>query len=170
GSPGTPWLRGGRVAERRKEKPARAKQAAPVLDRRRLSLRYRSRIPSTTQAINHAVGDVMKVANKVGCVGEGRAEMEIALREALANAVIHGNKSAPDKSVLLRCYCDPGVGMLVAIRDEGSGFVPDEVPDPRSAERIELTHGRGLFLMRELMDHVEHRKGGREVVLYKKRP
>jgi len=159
------------VTERRKQKPAKAgRWGPPLLDRRRLSLRYRSRLPSTMQAINHAVGDLIKVANKVGFVGEGRAEMEIALREALANAVIHGNKSAPDKSVLLRCYCDPGVGMLVAIRDEGSGFVPDEVPDPRSAERIELTHGRGLFLMRELMDHVEHRKGGREVVLYKKRP
>jgi serine/threonine-protein kinase RsbW len=157
------------VAQRRKVQSAKARRSeAPRLDRRRLSLRYRSRIPSTMQAINHAVGDVIKVAKKVGCVGDGRAEMEIALREALANAVIHGNKSAPEKSVLLRCYCDPDVGLLVAIRDEGSGFVPDEVPDPRSAERIELTHGRGLFLMRELMDHVEHRKGGREVVLYKK--
>jgi serine/threonine-protein kinase RsbW len=140
------------------------------LNRRRLSLRYRTRLPSTTQAINHAVVEVLKVAKKVGCVGNGVAEMEIALREALANAVIHGNKGAPDKQVLLRCYCDPGVGLLVAIRDQGPGFAPEQVPDPRSAERIELTHGRGLFLMRELMDHVEHRKGGREVVLYKKAP
>jgi serine/threonine-protein kinase RsbW len=122
------------------------------------------------QAINHAVTAVLKEAKKVGCVGNGQAEMEIALREALANAVIHGNQSVPDKSVLVRCYCDPGVGLLIAIRDQGPGFVPEAVPDPRSAERVELTHGRGIFLMRELMDHVEHRKGGREVVLYKRSP
>jgi serine/threonine-protein kinase RsbW len=122
------------------------------------------------KAINHAAAEVLRVAKRVGCLGDGKAEMEIALREALANAVIHGNKSAAEKTVLLRCYCDPERGLLIAIRDEGKGFLPDEVPDPRAAERVHLTHGRGIFLMRELMDHVEHRKGGREVLLYKKTP
>ena len=69
--------------------------------------------------------------------------------------------------MFLRCYAGPRAGILVAVRDEGQGFDPDKVPDPRAADRRQLTHGRGLLLMRELMDRVEYRKGGREVLLYK---
>ena len=76
---------------------------------------------------------------------------------------------AAGKRVLVRCYTHEDFGLLVAIRDEGKGFDPEDIPDPRNAERIHLHHGRGVFMMRELMDQVMHRKGGREVVLYKKR-
>ena len=53
------------------------------------------------------------------------------------------------------------------VRDEGPGFIPDDVPDPRSDDRVHLNHGRGLFLMRALMDFVEYRKDGREVLLFR---
>ncbi len=139
----------------------------PKLDRRRLVLRFRTLLPSTREAINIAVAKVMKVAREAGCIASEVADVEIAVREALANAIIHGNEGRPDKKVLLRCYGDPDDGILLAIRDQGKGFDPSAVPDPRSAERLELPHGRGIFLMHELMDHAEHRKGGREVVLYK---
>jgi serine/threonine-protein kinase RsbW len=56
--------------------------------------------------------------------------------------------------------------MLIFVRDEGSGFDPEKVPDPRQADRLHLDSGRGLLLMRELMDYIEYRKGGREVLLY----
>ena len=138
-----------------------------LLDRRSYKLRFRTTLPSTRDAINEAVGKVMQVADEVGPFGDGRDDLEIALREALANAIIHGNKNLPDKRVQLRCYGAPQGGVLVLVRDEGPGFAPEEVPDPRGAERVFLDHGRGLFLMRELMDHVEHRKGGREVLLFK---
>lgn len=137
------------------------------LDRRRLVLRFRAVLPSTRASINVAVESVMELARDAGCVAEDAADLEIALREALANAVIHGNKAEPRKRVLLRCYGDPEAGILIAIRDEGNGFDPHAVPDPTDAERLELPHGRGILLMRKLMDHAEHRKGGREVVLYK---
>jgi serine/threonine-protein kinase RsbW len=51
------------------------------------------------------------------------------------------------------------------VRDEGAGFDPDAVPDPRRDDRVLLHHGRGLLLMRELVDRVIFRRGGREVVL-----
>jgi serine/threonine-protein kinase RsbW len=137
------------------------------LDRRKLVLRFRALLPSTRDSINVAVEQVMTLAREAGCVASDIADVEIAVREALANAVIHGNQSRPDKRVLIRCYGDPDDGILLAVRDEGPGFDPSAVPDPRAAERLELPHGRGIFLMRELMDHTEHRKGGREVVLYK---
>lgn len=156
------------------KKIQRAPRVAPLavpLARRRLLLKSRISIESNKQAISRAVHAVLAVAQESRLLGDdGKAELEIALHEALANAVIHGNRSDPAKRVLLRCYFDPGHGMLIAVRDQGPGFDPDEVPDPRAAERLHLTHGRGIFLMRELMDAVEHRKGGREVVLYKKLP
>lgn len=143
--------------------------AAPFeLDRRTLAFRFRRRLRSTTPGINRAVRDILKNAKLNGCLADHHTELEIALREALANAVFHGNRSDTAKSVLVRAYCDPGKGFVIAVRDEGRGFDPEKVPDPRRADRLHLTHGRGIFLMRELMDHIEHRKGGREVVLYKK--
>ena len=57
--------------------------------------------------------------------------------------------------------------MLILVRDQGNGFDPNKVPDPRDADRMHLHHGRGLFLMRALMDYVEFRRGGCEVLLYK---
>jgi serine/threonine-protein kinase RsbW len=134
-----------------------------------MALRYRATIRSTREAIGTAADEILEVARKIGCDEDEITDISIALREALANAIIHGNESDPGKRVLVRCYTHDELGMLVAIRDEGKGFDPNDVPDPRNAERIHLHHGRGVFMMRELMDQVMHRKGGREVVLYKKR-
>lgn len=135
-------------------------------------LRYRLRIwiPSTRPAINSAVDEVCRLADRCGCPEERQADLEIALREALANAISHGNALRPGRRVFLRCYAGPNAGILVAVRDEGDGFDPDRVPDPRQADRMHLTHGRGLLLMRELMDRLEFRRGGSEVVLFQKLP
>jgi len=107
------------------------------------------------------------MARHSGCEGDARADLEIALREALANAMIHGNALDRAKRVFLRCYAGPGPAVMIVVRDEGPGFDPRGVPDPRDADRLHLRNGRGLLLMRELMDHVEYRKGGREVLLWK---
>ncbi len=155
-----------------KKPPAIGKVAgtsmAPRLVRRRLKLLYRTRIASRRQSVNRAIRAVFRAVERAGCPVDDRASVEIALREALANAIVHGNRGRDDRRVLLRCYCDPESCIVITIRDEGEGFDPDQVPDPRSASRVLLSHGRGIFLMRELMDHVSHRRGGREVVLYKK--
>jgi serine/threonine-protein kinase RsbW len=155
------------LAERQGRKTG-GPRAPFALDRRTLVFRFRRSLESTTLGINRAVRDILKHARVTGCLADHQAELEIALREALANAVLHGNRNDEAKKVLVRAYCDPNKGFVIAVRDEGRGFDPAKVPDPRSKDRLQLTHGRGIFLMRELMDHIEHRKGGREVVLYKK--
>ena len=129
--------------------------------------RVRVMLPSTKSALNDAVHRLLEVAEEAGCLVGGHVDLEIALREALANALIHGNAFGPEKKIFLRCYAAPCSGLLIIVRDEGIGFNPELVPDPREAERMHLNHGRGLFLMRQLMDYVEFRKGGCEVVLYK---
>ena len=138
------------------------------LARRDLPYRLRCWIPSRRAAINNAVDEVCRLADRCDCPEERQADLEIALREALANAISHGNAGGSGRRVFLRCYAGPGAGILVAVRDEGEGFDPSDVPDPRSADRMHLTHGRGLLLMRELMDRLEYRRGGREVVLFQK--
>ena len=137
------------------------------MDRGRYTIRLRTSLPSTKRALNEAVGQVMEVAERCGYVDDSKADLEIALREALANAIIHGNDYQHFKRIYLRCYGEPQCCLLIIVRDEGEGFAPDEVPDPRAEERLQLDHGRGLFLMRALMDYVEYRKSGREVVLFK---
>ena len=147
---------------------SRPEEAPPwPLDRGRLSVRLRRFFPSTKQAINVAVRDVLTLSRRCGCLRDDQADLEIALREALANAITHGNAFDVSKRIVLRCYGAPGGEIIVLVRDEGDGFDPTEVPDPRQRGRIHLDHGRGLLLMRELMDYVEYRRAGREVLIYK---
>lgn len=158
---------GGFVRDAHQHDSAESERFPFLIDRHALAVRFRRTLKSNTNSINRAVGDIVRSA-KGTALQKHRAEIEIALREALANAVLHGNQSDAAKKVLVRAYCDPEQGIIIAVRDEGPGFDPAKVPDPRNEDRLELSHGRGIFLMRELMDHVEHRKGGREVVLFKR--
>jgi len=161
-------VQGARLNRSRRQVGGRGKGLPFV--RKNLPLRLRQSLPSTRPALNRAVRAVMRMARNSGCGGDDRADLEIAVREALANAIIHGNALDRAKRVFLRCYAGPGPAMMIVVRDEGPGFDPHNVPDPRHADRLHLRNGRGLLLMRELMDHVEYRKGGREVILWKSAP
>jgi len=153
---------------RKRKSPAGGSGGDILLDGQDLVLQSRSTLSSTRESIGEAAEKCMKVAAEQGCGEEAITDIGIALREALANAITHGNDSDPKKRVQLLFYRDREGGVLLAVQDEGKGFDPDSIPDPTGGERIHMSHGRGIFLMRELMDHVEHRKGGREVLLYKK--
>lgn len=146
----------------------RSRQPPPwPLERRRYTHRLRAHFASTKKALNDAVRAVLRVARVCGLDEGPREDLEISLREALANGIIHGNAYDVAKRVFLRCYGARDDGILILIRDEGPGFDPEKVPDPRSDDRKHLNHGRGLLLMRELMDFVDYRREGREVVLFK---
>ena len=136
-------------------------------DRRRYSLRQRYLLKNDRKALERGIGGVLDAARMCGCDESATSDLEVAAREALTNAMLHGNRADPHKWVRLRLYGCPTDALLVVISDEGNGFDPAKVPDPRDPERLELSHGRGLLFMRELVDHVEYRKGGREVVLFK---
>jgi serine/threonine-protein kinase RsbW len=135
------------------------------LSREQLPFRLRIRLPSTRAALNRTLPRVRRLAAQCGCTEERLTDLEIALVEALANAIEHGNQGRPRQKVFLRCYGGPDVGVLIAVRDQGPGFDPNSIPDPRREDRLRLRHGRGLLLMRELTDSLEYRKSGREVLL-----
>ena len=86
-------------------------------------------IPSTRAALNRSLPRVRRLAARCGCTEERLTDLEIAVVEALANAMTHGNLSRPKSRIFLRCYGGPGLGVLVAVRDQGQGFDPDSVPD-----------------------------------------
>jgi serine/threonine-protein kinase RsbW len=96
--------------------------------------------------------------------------VEIAVREAVANAVIHGNREDPRKRVYVVCGCTLEGHLLLSIGDEGSGFDVGGIADPTAPENLLLTHGRGLRLMRTFMDEVRFENGGAVVRLIKRLP
>lgn len=144
-----------------------SKKGGCVLRRRELALRFWQTIPSTLSALEKVIARVMRVARAMECAKGELPKVELALREALTNAIVHGSGGDPKKRVAVCCLCDEARGMLLVIRDSGPGFDPTEVPDPTHAENVYRTHGRGVYLMRQLMDEVHFFDGGRQVVMAK---
>lgn len=143
-----------------------SREACPF-DRGDLILRFWQVIRSTVPAVERVIRRIMRVARTMGCARGELHKVEIALREALHNAIVHGSRGDPKKKVSVCCLCTEDKGMLLVVRDFGPGFDPSRVPDPTRARNICSSHGRGIFLMRQLMDEVEFDKGGRQVVMKK---
>jgi serine/threonine-protein kinase RsbW len=116
-------------------------------------------LPSEVSAISPFVDRLMVLLRKCGCVSQGESDVEIALREALANVIIHGNHENPQKQVYVRCRCKPDE-VAIAVKDEGRGFNTKKLGDPTASENRGLVHGRGIYLMKALMDEVRFEEGG----------
>jgi serine/threonine-protein kinase RsbW len=151
---------------RRKSKHDRSPQCP--MDRDKLALRFYEAIPSTLAALEGVVERLVALARDVKCDDRHLERVELALREALANAIIHGNQQDPEKKVVVRCFCQPDRGMLLVVEDEGAGFDPSDVPNPTQAECLLETHGRGLFLMRRMMDGVRISRRGTRIIMLKR--
>jgi serine/threonine-protein kinase RsbW len=94
--------------------------------------------------------------------------VRLALEEALVNALKHGNRYDPDKEVRVRWEVTAEEAVF-EVEDEGPGFDPTGVPDPREPANREQDHGRGLLLMRHFMTRVEFSGCGNRVTLCKRR-
>ncbi|MBI3661522.1 MAG: ATP-binding protein [Acidobacteria bacterium] len=126
-------------------------------------------IPSQIELVDPVVCRAMKVLTEHGCVDGQCTAAELSLREALANAILHGNKAQPRKRVKLECFDDTDGGLLLVVRDQGQGFDPAAVRDPTQPENIFRAGGRGIYLIRHFMDEVEYRNGGRELRMRKRK-
>lgn len=95
-------------------------------------------------------------------------DIAITASEAVNNAIVHGNKLDPSKSVKITFYRGDKFLRLI-VQDEGSGFVLESVPDPRNEENLLKTSGRGLLIIRHLMDRVGYRKlkAGLQIIMDK---
>jgi len=145
-------------------------QEAPrrcTFDGDRLIPRIDMTIPGDVTAIGPVVDSILETIREMGC-GEGHEfEVETAIREALANAVVHGCKKDPSQKARITVACDEDRGMLIVVQDPGSGFDPASIPSPVVGEHLFSDHGRGVFLINQLMDEVEFRHGGTEIRMRK---
>lgn len=97
--------------------------------------------------------------------------IDLAIRESVANAVKHGNKFDADKNVDIT-FSDTYEGFEITVRDFGTGFKVEDIPDPTNPENLLKTNGRGILFMRSFMDEVEWQSapdGGLIVKMLKKR-
>jgi serine/threonine-protein kinase RsbW len=128
-----------------------------------VSLTMRSEI----EAISPLVDRLMPLVRAGHCVSGDDCDVEVALRESLANAVLHGNKRDARKKVHVSCRIRPAKELSIVVRDEGNGFDPAKIPDPTSVDNANSETGRGIRLMQLFMDAVSFAHGGCEVRLQK---
>ena len=88
--------------------------------------------------------------------------VRLALDELIVNAFRHGNKMDPSKKAVLKVQLTPDF-ICVRIKDEGEGFNFEKIPDPTVEENIFKTHGRGIFITRQITDYLEFNALGNEV-------
>jgi anti-sigma regulatory factor (Ser/Thr protein kinase) len=115
------------------------------------------------------VGDAVELVTRhcdVGVLSPRRLQFNLrtALAEALANAIRYGNRHDRTKLVRVEIACGRDAVRIV-VADDGAGFDPGEVPDPTTPENVTREDGRGLFVLRHLVDQVEFNEQGNSVCL-----
>jgi serine/threonine-protein kinase RsbW len=128
-------------------------------------------LPSRIEAVAEAAAAAAKVLSRAGFGEETAFGVDMAVREAVTNAVLHGNRLDETKSVEI-AFNVSADALEVTVRDRGEGFDPESVPDPTDAQNVMKTSGRGIFFMRTFMDEVtwsRHPEGGTVVHMTKKR-
>jgi serine/threonine-protein kinase RsbW len=127
-------------------------------------------IQSDLKSARRVEDELLSAVEGCGYDEAERFAIKLALEEAINNAIKHGNKGDPRKTVDVSYDID-GEHAMIIIADEGKGFDPETVPDPTADENLEKPSGRGVMLMRAYMDEVTFNKAGNCVTLVKrKRP
>jgi len=125
-------------------------------------------IPSEPRAIAPLVERLMRLIEGSHCITGEEIAVELALREALNNAVVHGNRLDAHKLVHVRCRCRVGKGISITVSDQGQGFDASSIPDPLAVENLLAEHGRGIHIMKLAMDQVSFDERGTEVHMCKR--
>jgi serine/threonine-protein kinase RsbW len=151
-------------------RPANESAARAMLYFARMAREARLQLLSAYENIDlaeHALGEL--------CRAEAVDEevvywVGMALREALANAIKHGNKLNPKKRVYVAVRIDAERRLHLEFEDEGEGFNPAELADPTVPQNLLRSSGRGVFYMRQFMDEVRFsagERGGTQIILVK---
>ena len=127
-------------------------------------------VPSEIRLIDVVHSASEKMAELAGFDEEEALNIGLAVREAVINAMLHGNAQNPDLDVDITLTGGDD-GMTARVRDRGEGFDPDATPDPTQEDNLLRTSGRGLLLIRAFVDEVRFDRpdgGGTEIILIKK--
>ena len=147
-------------------------QSLSILPRNAHSVPFaelRQSLPSTVAAISPFTDQLMRFILNFRSSDGSEADIELALHEALTNAAIHGNGGSSCKCIYVTCRCYMDGEVSITVRDEGKGFDSSAVQDPTFRQNVLFTHGRGIYLMKTLMDEVSFEEGG-SVVRMRKLP
>jgi anti-sigma regulatory factor (Ser/Thr protein kinase) len=134
-----------------------ARRAGPILTR--------FRMPSRRAAIAPTVERILEAVSAVGLSADRRADLAVATAEALSNAAVHGNRLRPASLVVVTVSVTPKRNATVEVKDSGPGFDYTAVSDPTDPSNLLMPRGRGVFLMRRLVDHLEFHPPGNCVSL-----
>jgi serine/threonine-protein kinase RsbW len=118
-----------------------------------------------------AAAAVAEFMGRSGISEDAAFGIDMAVREAVTNAVLHGNRQDDNKTVDIVLKSSPDA-VEISVHDQGPGFNPEEVPDPTANENILKASGRGIFFMRTFMDEVDwliRPEGGTTVRMLKRR-
>ena len=134
----------------------------------KLILKLSVTLAADKKCIDPVVQGIMQLVQQMQCSGGKEEAVQLALNEALANAVVHGAKADPSQIIECDVSCDETRGMLIVVRDPGDGFDPAKIPNPVVGENVYSEHGRGIYLINQLMDEVKFLKNGTEIQMIKK--
>ncbi|MCD4749535.1 MAG: ATP-binding protein [Thermoanaerobaculales bacterium] len=137
-------------------------------DLSKVEARIEVTIPGKIEAVAPTVDRIIESIREEECIKGHEFEVEVALLEAIGNAVEHGCQEDRSKEVSIWVACCPECGLLVVIRDPGEGFDPSEIPNPVEQDNLLRTHGRGVWLINKLMDGVHYANGGTEIRMHKR--
>lgn len=127
----------------------------------------RQSLPSRISIISPSVDQLMRFIARFRTSNGSEQDIELTMREALANAIIHGNRQDPDKYVYVVCRCTTDGEVSIAVQNEGQGFTVDSVADPATRETRLLSDGRWIYPMKTLMDEVLFEQSGTVVFVRK---
>jgi serine/threonine-protein kinase RsbW len=145
----------------------RRSESAPPDSERRINISVR--VPTDLDVVEEAVDLVARHCLASGVPPKAaRFVVRVVLCEALANAIVYGNQLDPAKRVDVRVEVGEEAVEL-HVSDEGDGFDPSGIPDPTEPDRIELNQGRGLFLIRQLVDEVHFNDRGNAICMIMRR-
>lgn len=125
-------------------------------------------ISSSLDAGHELIERYVKVLEQFGWEGRDLFHVQLAVEEAVVNAITHGNHQSPEKTVEVELHVSRARTSL-RILDQGCGFCPDALPDPTEDENLESPHGRGVMLIKEMMDEVNYNACGNQVIMVKLR-
>jgi serine/threonine-protein kinase RsbW len=124
-------------------------------------------IPADPEEIAAVVDTISETLARLNVPEEKRLEVALAVQEALANAMVHGCGSDPSKQIRCRLKTDPRGRIVIIVTDPGPGFNPELLSDPKKDENLHADHGRGVYLIRQLMDEVHFERSGNEIRMWK---
>ncbi|MCL2624946.1 MAG: ATP-binding protein, partial [Planctomycetaceae bacterium] len=125
-------------------------------------------LPSCPGAGTQVIDGMLRQMKLLAWPEKDMFNVQLALEEAVTNAVMHGNHADPQKKVYFQCGIDENE-VRISVRDDGNGFNPDLIPDPRHPNNLLIPSGRGILLIRHFMNRVEFLPDGNGIIMTKYR-